>query len=192
MECKRATGIDGVGFGRTSTDDDAAAPSSALATPACAVGAVSSSRLLETTSEGVLVRVVLRPATLLLRSELAWWFLAGAAVDEVGFALDLLLCLLPRCRSVFCGLMSPWICLCLLPTTTRQWLAWLTAAPGDKRRPPIPASPSTGHAPLVAPCASRCLKQRQCLTWNRNLLSVCGIHQLLIGLNSSFLQLQPN
>ena len=24
-------------------------------------------------------------------------------MDEVGFALDLLLCLLPRCRSVFCG-----------------------------------------------------------------------------------------
>jgi len=101
LECKRATGIDGVGDGRTSTDDDDAAPSSTLAMPARAVGAVSSSRLLETTSEGVLVRVVLRPAALLLRSELAWWFLAGAGVDEVGFALDLLLCLLPRCRSVF-------------------------------------------------------------------------------------------
>ena len=69
LECKRATGIDGVGDGRTSTDDDDAAPSSALATPARAVGAASSCPL-ETTSEGVLVRAVLRPAALLLRSEL--------------------------------------------------------------------------------------------------------------------------
>ena len=107
LECKRATGIDRVGFGRTSTDDDDAAPSSALAMPTRAVGAVSSSCPLETTSEGVLVRAVLRPAALLLRSEIACWFLVGACVDEVGFVLDLLLCLLTHCRSVFCGLMSP-------------------------------------------------------------------------------------
>ena len=31
LECKRATGIDRVGFGRTSIDDDAMAPSSMLA-----------------------------------------------------------------------------------------------------------------------------------------------------------------
>jgi len=75
LECKRVTRIDGVGDGRTSIDEDNAVPSSVLATPARAVGAVSSSCLLETTSEGVLVRVVLRPAALLLRSELARWFL---------------------------------------------------------------------------------------------------------------------
>ena len=53
-------------------------------------------------------------------------------MDEVGFALDLLRCLLPCCRSVFCGLMSPWICLCLLPATACLWLAWLAAALGDR------------------------------------------------------------
>ena len=156
LECKRATGIDGLGDGRTSTDDDDAAPSSTLAMPARAVGAVSSSRLLETTSEGVLVRVVLRPAALLLRSELGQRFVSGASVDGVGFALDLL----PRCRSIFCGFMSPWICLCLLPATARRWLAWLAAVPGDRQLVPVPAPPPMGHAPLVVPYASGHLKQR--------------------------------
>ena len=189
LECKRATGIDGVGDGRTSTDDDDAAPSSALATPARAIGVVSSSCPLQTMSEGVLVRAVLRPAALLLRSELRRRFVSRAGVDGVRFVLDLL----PHCRSIFCGFMSPWIYLCLLPATARRWLAWLAATLGDRRLVPVPALPPTGHAPLVAPYASGYLKQRQCLTWNKNLLSICCIHQLLIGLNSSpFLQLQPN
>ena len=85
LECKRATGIDGVGFGRTSTNDDAVAPSSTLAMPVWAVGVVSSSRPRETT-----VRAVLRPAALLLHSELGWRFVSRAGVDGVGFALDLL------------------------------------------------------------------------------------------------------
>lgn len=54
-------GIDGIGDGRTSMDDDDAAPSPASATHAWAMGAVSSSRPRETTSGRVLVRVVLRP-----------------------------------------------------------------------------------------------------------------------------------
>ena len=151
MECKRATGIDGVGFGRTSTDDDTTAPSSALATPARAVGAFSSSRPRET-----MVRAVLRPAALLLCLELGRRFVSGAGVDGVEFALDLL----PRCRYVFCGFMSLWICLCLLPAMARRWLAWLVAASGDRRLVPVPAPPPTGRAPLVAPYASGYLKQR--------------------------------
>ena len=170
-------------------DGDDAAPTSASATFVRAMGAVSSSRPRERLTERVPVPAVLRPAALLLCLELGRRFVSGAGVDGVRFVLDLL----PHCRSIFCGFMSPWIYLCLLPATARRWLAWLAATLGDRRLVPVPALPPTGHAPLVAPYASGYLKQRQCLTWNRNLLSICCIHQLLIGLNSSpFLQFQPN
>ena len=66
----------GVGDGRTSTDDDDAAPSSSSVTPTWAIGVVSSSRPRERLSERVPVPAVLRPVALLLRSELARWFLA--------------------------------------------------------------------------------------------------------------------
>jgi len=57
-------------------DDDDAAPTSASATSVRAMGAVSSSCPRERLSERVPVPAVLRPAALLLRSELARWFLA--------------------------------------------------------------------------------------------------------------------
>ena len=66
----------GAGDRRTSTDDDAVAPTSASATSVRAMGAVSSSCPRERLSERVPVPAVLRPAALLLHSELARWFLA--------------------------------------------------------------------------------------------------------------------